>query len=99
MNYFYIYGITRDDGFYSDPDEAIDAYYYYRKDGSDWVKEYDGRQNVVDKVKSGAVSAYTLRNGKVGALCEVKVSYRGTEYLKTVPNNDPTDNLASLPEM
>lgn len=99
MDSFYIYGITRDDGYYADPDEAIDVYYYYRKGGSGWGKRYDSRQNVVDKVKSGVASAYTLRNGKVGARCEVKVSYRGTEYLKTVPNNDPTDNLSSLPEM
>ena len=99
MELYLIYGISRDDGDYSDPDAAIDRYYYYRKSGSVWVSRYDIRQNVVNKVKSRAVEAHTFRNGRMGARCEVKVSHAGIEYLKTVPNNDPTDNLSSLPEM
>lgn len=94
-----IYGITKDDGYFSDPDEAIDRYYYFEKVGSEWKRYSENRQGVVNKVKAGAVEAHTYRNERVGAKCIVKTSPYGVEYLKTVPNNDPTDNLSSLPEM
>lgn len=100
MARFLIFGISKDDGYQSDPDAAIDKYYYWRTgNGTDWEKFWDYRQNVVDKVKAGTVEAYTYRNNQVGARCVVKVSPYGVEYLKTVPNSDPTDNLSSLPEM
>lgn len=100
MTRFLIYGITRDDGYHSDPDAAIDKYYYWRKvDSENWDCFCDYRQNVVNKVKSGMVEAYTYRNNQIGARCVVKVSPNLVEYLKTVPNGDPTDNLSSLPEM
>lgn len=100
MSEFLIYGITKDDGYYSDPDAAIDKYHYFSQ-GSEgnWNKFSDVRQSVVNKVKSGAVNAYTYRNNKVGAKCVVNVSPYGIEYLKTVPDGDPTDNISSLPEM
>lgn len=95
-----IYGITKDDGYYSDPDAAIDKYHYLSQDsGGNWNKFSDVRQSVVNKVKSGAVSAYTYRNNKIGAKCIVKVSPYGVEYLKTIPDGDPADNISSLPEM
>ncbi|MBR2710010.1 DUF3892 domain-containing protein [Candidatus Saccharibacteria bacterium] len=97
---FLIYGITKDDGLYSDPDAAIDKYHYWRKtsDGV-WDRFQDFRQNVVDKVKTGMVEAYTYRNNQIGAKCIVKVSPNMVEYLKTTPNGNPFDNLSSLPEM
>ncbi len=95
-----IYGIKRDDGNHLDPDAAIDMYYYYRKNNAGIYDRFmDYRQNVVNKVKSNAYGAYTYRNGKVGAKCIVKTSQNGIEYLKTVPNGDPTDNISSLPEI
>ncbi|MBR1875035.1 DUF3892 domain-containing protein [Candidatus Saccharibacteria bacterium] len=98
MATFYIYGITKDDGNVSDPDAAIDKYHYI--DSTDDKCYWDYRQNVVEKVKSGSVVAHTYRDGKVGALCIVKHSYiYNIDYLKTLPNGDPTDNLSSLPEM
>ncbi len=100
MAQFLIYGITRDDGYQSDPDAAIDKYHYWRKvDGETWKRFWDYRQNVVNQIKSGAVEAYTYRNNQIGARCVVKVSPNWVEYLKTVSNGDPTDNLSSLPEM
>ena len=97
---FFIYGITRDDGLYTDPDEAIDEYYYWcKKDGINWGKFHDTRQNVVNKIKAGIVEAYTYHNDQIGAKCVVKVSANGVEYLKTIPNGNPFDNLSSLPEM
>ena len=97
MPIFYIYGITRDDGDNSDPDAAIDKYYYV--DSSDGKRYWDYRQNVVNKVKAGSVKAYTYRNEKIGSVCVVRRSIFGTEFLKTLPDSDPTDNLSSLPEM
>lgn len=97
MPTFYIYGITKDDGDKSDPDAAIDKYHYI--DSSDERLYWDYRQNVVNKVKANLVKAYTYRNGKVGSICVVRRSIFGTEFLKTLPDNDPTDNLSSLPEM
>ena len=94
-----IYGITKDDGDYADPDEAIDEYFYIREINGELRRYCEERQGVVDKVKNRTVEAYTYRNGSIGAKCEVKVSSRGVEYLKTIPNSDPTDNLSSLPEM
>ena len=100
MNNYFIFGVTHDDGDYSDPDEAIDKYHYWRTDEwGDLVKRWDWRQNVVDKVKRGEAVCYTYPEGHRGALCEVKVSRRGVEFLKTVPNSDPGDNLSALPEM
>jgi len=100
MLIFLIYGITKDDGFYSDPDAAIDTYHYWRKNSNDsWSRFYDNRQSVVNKVKNGMVEAYTYRDGKIGAKCIVKTSPYGVEYLKTVPNGNPYNNLSSLPEM
>lgn len=97
---FLIYGITKDDKSYGDPDAAIDKYHYWRKvDTGIWDRFQDFRQNVVDKIKAGTIEVYTYRNNQIGAKCEVKVSPHGVEYLKTVPNSDPTDNLSSLPEM
>lgn len=97
MSTFYIYGITKDDGNFSDPDAAIDKYHYINS--NDKACYSASRQYVVDKVKDNAVKAYTYRNNRVGALCEVHRSINGIEYLKTIPNSDPTDNLSSLPEM
>lgn len=97
---FLIYGVVRDDGLYGDPDAAIDRYYYWRKvDDGSWGRFQDYRQNVVDKVKAGIVEAYTYRSNQIGAKCVVKVSPNGVEYLKTVSNGNPFDNLSSLPEM
>ena len=97
---FLIYGITKDDDFYDDLDAAIDKYYYSRKvDDDTWGRFQDIRQNVVDKVKAGLVEAYTYRNNQIGAKCIVKTSPYGVEYLKTIPNGNPFDNLSSLPEM
>ena len=96
MTVLYIYGIKKDDGYYSDPDAAIDKYFYI--DSSDGMRYSSYRQDVVDRVKLGVAEAYTYRNGRVGAKCEVKISPQGVEYLKTIPNGDPTDNLSSLPE-
>jgi len=97
---YLIYGITRDVGYYSDPDAAIDKYYYWRKvDNGNWGRFQDVRQNVVNKVKAGIVEAYTYRNDQIGARCIVKTSPYGVEYLKTIPNDNPFDNLSSLPEM
>lgn len=96
-NVIYIFGITKDDGDLSDPDAAIDKYYYIN--GNDNQKYWDYRQNVVKRVKAGYIKAYTFRNNRIGALCVVRTSIYGTEYLKTIPNDDPTDNISSLPEM
>ncbi|MBR3236660.1 DUF3892 domain-containing protein [Candidatus Saccharibacteria bacterium] len=97
MPTFYIFGITKDDGDLSDPDAAIDKYYYFSSTNGN--RYWDHRQNVVNKIKAGLVRAFTYKNGKIGALCVIRKSVYGTEYLKTMPNNDPTDNLSSLPEM
>lgn len=100
MARFLIFGISKDDRYQSDPDAAIDKYFYWRMtNDTDWEKFWDYRQGVVDKVKAGTVDAYTYRNGKIGAKCTVKVSPNMVEYLKTIPNGDLTDNLSSLPEM
>lgn len=97
---YLIYGITKDDGPYSDPDAAIDRYYYWRKvDNDSWGRFQDTRQNVVNKVEAGIVEAYTFRNDKIGAKCVVRTSPYGIKYLKTIPNGNPFDNLSSLPEM
>lgn len=97
---FLIFGVRHDDGNYSDSDEAIDRYYYWRidEDGK-WAKKWDERQSVVNKVKSGEVVCWTYPQEHLGARCEVKVSSRWIEYLKTVPNGDLNDNLSALPEM
>lgn len=99
MTEIYIFGITKDDGYFSDPDAAIDKYYYWVKENGDWKQYWDDRQNVVNRIKSGIVRAYTYRNNHIGARCVVRTSPYGVEYLKTVPNSDLTDNLSSLPEM
>jgi hypothetical protein len=96
---FLIFGITKDSGYSDDPDAAINKYHYWRTDFSGgWVKRWDWRQNLVDKVKSGGVIAYSYPNGRHGALCTVKVSPNWVEYLKTIPNSNPEDNLSNLPE-
>lgn len=99
MSEIYIYGITKDDGYFSDPDAAIDRYYYLEEENGIWKRYWEIRQGVVNKVKAGIVRAYTFRNDCIGARCIVKTSPYGVEYLKTVPNSDLTDNLSSLPEM
>lgn len=100
MAKYLIFGIAKDDGYQSDPDAAIDKYFYWRNTANnDWDRFWDYRQNVVNKVKAGTVKVYTYRNNQIGAKCIVKTSPNGVEYLKTVPNGDPTDNLSSLPEM
>lgn len=96
MSTFYIYGIKKDDGYHSDPDAAIDKYFYI--DSADNQHYGADRQYVVDKVKTGMVDAYTFRDGRVGAKCVCMVSPQGVEYLKTIPNGNPADNLSSLPE-
>lgn len=97
---YLIFGITRDQGYTDDPDLAINKYHYLRQDlfSGKWIRECDWRQNVVDKVKSGEVVAYSFPNGRQGALCTVKVSPNWAEYLKTIPNGNPEDNLSNLPE-
>ncbi len=97
MSTIYIYGITKDDGNHSDPDEAIDTYHYYENDS----KYYAGRQYVVNKVKSGS-AAYTCPsgvNGVAGAKCYVATSKDGIEYLKSVADGNPYNNISNLPEM
>ena len=93
-----IYGITPDDSVVTDPDAAIDAYHYWYADDPARKCYRAGRQNVVDRVKNG-LQAFTYRNGRVGSRCEVRKSINGIEYLKTVPNSDPSDNISSLPRM
>lgn len=100
MLIYLIYGITKDDRFCSDSDAAIDKYHYWRKvDNDNWDRFQDTRQNVVNKVKAGIVEACTYRNGRIGAKCTAETSPYGVEYLKTIPNGNPFDNLSSLPEM
>lgn len=97
---YLIYGITRDDGYADDPDLAINKYHYWRQDSfsGKWIQESDWRQNIVEKVKKGDVVAYTYPNGHIGTLCEVRISPNYVEYLKTISNNNPEDNLSNLPE-
>ena len=97
---YLVYGITRDHGYADDSDATINKYHYWRQDSSsgEWVKKWDWRQNVVDRIKSGDVVAYTYPNGHIGALCEVKISSNHVEYLKTIPNSNLEDNLSNLPE-
>lgn len=97
---YYIYGITRDNGDFSDPDAAIDKYYYYKydNDGNYQGDFNSGRQYLVDRVKAGS-AAYTYPSGHVGAKCEVKVSPYGVEYLKSIPDGNPENNISALPEM
>lgn len=99
MNQYYIYGITRDDGDTSDLDAAIDRYYYHKYcDGVYCGDLSSPRQYLVDRVKEGSL-AYTYPDEHIGALCEVKVSQYGTEYLKTIPDGNPKNNISALPEM
>ena len=96
---YLIYGITKDSGYLDDPDAAINKYYYWRVDSSgEWIKRWDWRQNVVNRVKNGEVVAYSYLNGEQGALCVIKIFSNGVEFLKTVPNGNPWDNLSNLPE-
>lgn len=95
-----IYAIEKDDGYKGDPDAAIDKYYFREISaaGADLGCYSASRQYVVNKVKAGEVEAWTWPSGRRGALCEVKYSERrNVEYLKTVPNGDPSDNLSNLP--
>lgn len=97
---FRIDAIKKDNGDYGDPDAAIDKYYFREISpaGIDLGYYSAPRQYVVDKVKANEVEAWTWPNGHRGALCEVKYSERrNVEYLKTVPNGNPYDNLSKLP--
>ena len=94
----YIYGIKPDNSIAEDPDAAVDAYYYMYANDPERKNYYDYRQSVVNRVKGG-LQAYTYRDNHVGAQCEVRRSPHGIEYLKTVPNSDPSDNISSLPKM
>ncbi|MBQ7802770.1 DUF3892 domain-containing protein [Candidatus Saccharibacteria bacterium] len=94
-----IYAIKKDDGNLSDPDAAIDKYYFREYDcyGA-LVGDYRAsRQYVVNEVKAGRVEAWTWPNDHRGALCEACRSVEGVEYLKTIPNSNPDDNLSNLP--
>lgn len=100
MGIYYIYGITRDNGDVDDLDEAIDRYFYYEYSG---LGEYRGdfnapRQYLVDRVKEGSI-AYTYPSGHIGARCVVKTSKNGVEYLKSIPDGNPINNISALPEM
>ena len=97
---YLIFGITRDQGAADDPDAAINKYHYLRQDffSGKWTRKWDWRQNIVNKVKSGEVVAYTFPNGEQGALCTVMISPKLVEYLKTIPNSNPEDNISNLPE-
>lgn len=100
MSKYYIYGITKDNGSADDPDEAIDRYFYHK---CSELGEYCGcfnapRQYLVDRVKEGS-AAYTYPNGRIGVRCVVKISKNGVEYLKSIPDGNPMNNISSLPEM
>lgn len=100
MSTYYIYGITKDNGNVNDPDEAIDRYFYYEfNDLGGYCGDFKAsRQYLVDRVKEGSL-AYTYPNGHIGARCEVKVSKYGIEYLKSIPDGNPMNNISALPEM
>lgn len=94
-----IFGITRDNGYASDPDAAIDKYYYHEFINKAYLGDFCSlRQDLVDKVRAGSI-AYTYPNGHIGARCEVKVSPNGVEYLKSIPDGNPENNISALPEM
>lgn len=97
---YLICGITRDDGDLGDPDAAIDKYYYHKYDnGGNYRGDFNsGRQYLVNQVKAGSV-AYTYPDEHIGARCEVKVSTYGVEYLKSIPDGNPKNNISALPEM
>lgn len=99
MKTYFIYGITKDDGNESDPDAAIDRYFFYEYDAANhhYGSFSSTRQWLVDQVKGGS-SAYTYP-GYLGARCEVKVSPRNVEYLKSISDGDPRNNISALPEM
>lgn len=100
MNKYYIYGITRDNGDVDDPDEAIDRYFYYKYSGlGDYHGDFNAsRQYLVDRAKEGSV-AYTYPGGRIGARCVVRSSKNGVEYLKSISDGDPMNNISALPEM
>lgn len=97
---YLIYGITKDDTYTRDPDAAIDRYYYYEYDNNGgYCGNYRSkRQDLVDWVKEGS-RAYTYPHGHLGAKCEVRVSLYGVEYLKSIPDGNPENNISALPEM
>lgn len=97
---YLIHSIAKDDTYTSDPDAAIDRYYYHKYDnnGNYYGRYYSERQDLVDRVKEGA-QVYTYPYGHIGARCEVKVSPNGIEYLKSIPDGNPDNNISALPEM
>ncbi len=99
MYKFLIYAIKRDDGNETDPDAAIDKYYYHKYcNGTEQGAFGASRQWLVDRVKEGSL-AYTYPNGHLGARCEVKVSPNEVEYLKSIPDGRPENNISALPEV
>ena len=100
MSKYYIYGITKDNGDVDDQDEAIDHYFYHKyNERGEYCGRFNAlRQYLVDRVKEGS-TAYTYPNGRIGACCVVKISKNGVEYLKSIPDGNPMNNISALPEM
>ena len=89
--------INKDGGNHENPHEAIS--YYGWKNESTNESGKDHRSIMVQWVKKyGNRSAYVKDESGNKAYCYVRTSSRGTNFLQTYANNQPTDNLLSLIE-
>lgn len=89
-----IVGIQKDGGSYYNPHEGITHYEWVDTDGS---RKLAARPTMVDWAKKSGNWAYvTDRYSKV--YCYVRSNGR-IEFLQTVADGRPTNNLLSLPEV
>jgi len=86
--------IKKDGGNHENPFVAINTL--------GWINESTGEQNSSTRVQMydwvvGGGQAYVVAGGAKAKLIG-EISPRGNKYVKTVPDNTPTDNLLKLPE-
>jgi hypothetical protein len=89
-----IVGISKDGGNHLDPHEGITHYQWIDSDGS---RKLTDRPTMVEWAKKAGNWAY-VSDGYTKAFCQVRSNGR-IEFLQTVADGRPTNNLLSLPEI
>lgn len=87
--------INKDNGDHDNPHEAI-SHYGWTEDGTGASDKWT-RPVMVDWVKRGGQAYVRDAQGNI-AWCRVRTSSRGTEFLQTVADGTPSDNLLQLHE-
>ncbi len=87
--------INKANGSHFDPHEAVSRYGWFNP--SNGQTGIGGRQEMVDWVKAGGTAYVKDQYGNL-VYCQVRRSVNGTEFLQTIADGRPTDNLLSLTE-